>query len=125
MYCTYDQYRTFGGSMMPHEYAVWGLRASRTIDRLTFGRAERHKDDVPDELADACARIADLLKQEADYIGSKDSRLASANTDGYSESYISAEDVGTNTRRAVSEALAAALGNDPYNLLYQGVGGCC
>lgn len=125
MYCTYDQYRTFGGSMMPHEYAVWGPRASRVIDRLTFGRAERHKDDVPDELADACTQIADLLKQEADYIGSKDSRLASANTDGYSESYISAEDVGTNTRRAVSAALADALGNDPYNLLYQGVGGCC
>lgn len=124
MYCTYEQYRTFGGSMMPHEYAIWGLRASRMIDRLTFGRAKRHKDDVPDELADACAQIADILKRGADYSKSDKAMLASANTDGYSASYISAADAEANTQRAVSEALASALGNDPYNLLYQGVGGC-
>lgn len=124
MYCTYDQYIDLGGTMMEHEFAVWGPRASRKIDQLTMGRAKRHKDDLSEELADACAQIADLLKRGSDYRDSDAHWLASANTDGYSESYISAADAEANTQRAVSEALAAALGNDPYNLLYQGVGGC-
>lgn len=124
MYCTYDQYIELGGSMMEHEFSVWGPRASRKIDQLTMGRAKRHADDLSEELADACAQIAGLLKREADYRDSDGGRLASANTDGYSVSYLSAADVEANTRRAVCDVLANALGNDPYNLLYQGVGGC-
>lgn len=125
MYCTYEQYLELGGSMMEHEFSIWGPRASRKIDQLTMGRAKRHKDDLPEELADACAQIADLLKRGADYSKSKEARLASANTDGYIESYISAADAEANTQRDIYAALADALGNDPYNLLYQGVCGCC
>lgn len=124
MYCTYDQYIDLGGSMMEHEFSIWGPRASRKIDQLTLGRAKRHKDDLSEELADACAQIADLLKRGADYSKSKEARLTSANTDGYIESYISAADAEANTQRDICIALADALGNDPYNLLYQGVCGC-
>lgn len=124
MYCTYDQYIELGGSMMEHEFSVWGPRASRKIDQLTMGRAKRHADDLSEELADACAQIADLLKRWADYSKSDAARRVSANTDGYSESYISAADAEANTQRDIYAALANALGNDPYNLLYQGVAGC-
>ena len=127
MYCTYDQYISLGGSMTDAEYAVWGPRASRVIDRLTFGRIKRCKlpDEVMEAIADACAQIADLMQvqdkaRRKSYAGA----LASANTDGYSESYVSASDAAQSAEIAAGAILADALGDDPCNLLYAGVCGC-
>lgn len=129
MYCTYEQYRAAGGSMTAEEFAVWGPRASRMMDRMTMGRIKRRTADLPEEVADAvadaCAQIADALKEQGRIRRSSGSGgRASANTDGYSESYASAAEAEAGIRQTVYSILSAALGDDPYNLLYLGVGEC-
>ena len=52
-YCTYDQYAATGGTLDEAAFAPLAARASRLIDRHTFGRAEPH--------ARACAGCAALL----------------------------------------------------------------
>ena len=48
LYCTYEQYREAGGTLDEAAFDTLCARASRLIDRHTFGRAEPH--------ARACAR---------------------------------------------------------------------
>lgn len=120
MYCTYEQYIEKGGSMTSKDFEVWGFRASRMIDAVTMGRAKKYAEFVQDELADACARIADIMKQNSE-CQAKSLNLASSSTDGYSESYISAEAAERNVKRSIYSALSEPLGDDRYNLLYAGV----
>ena len=53
LYCTYEQYQTAGGTLDEAAFDTLCARASRLIDRHTFGRAEPH--------ARACAGCAALL----------------------------------------------------------------
>ncbi len=129
LYCEYEAYKAAGGTMTEAQYAVWGMRASRQIDRLTCGRASSalaaHPDPLAEQLADACAQIADLLQANslAAQRGAAGISGAAA-TDGYSETYgVDGMKAQTMTRSACRRALADALGSDPYNLLYAGV--CC
>lgn len=123
IYCTYEEYTAKGGSMCLEEFQVWSLRASRKIDNLTMGRADKYASELKDELADACCQMADIMKQAADYRRSGGT-LASASNDGYSESYRTPTEVEQSLQSALCQILSDALGNDPYNLLYRGVCGC-
>ena len=61
-YCTYDQYAAAGGTLDEAAFAPLAARASRLIDRMTFGRAERHAavcEGCAEALADACIQIID------------------------------------------------------------------
>lgn len=128
IYCDYQTYQAMGGAMTEQDFVVWSVRASRKIDRLTMGRAVRYAEVLADELACACAQMADAMRQrsqvlEASYGGA----LASANNDGYSESYAAGladaqQTAAFDTR--LRGILADCLGDDPYNLLYRGVCGC-
>ncbi|MFR6092404.1 MAG: hypothetical protein ACLUIR_03260 [Faecalibacterium prausnitzii] len=46
LYCTYDQYAAVGGTLDEAAFDPCA-RASRLIDRHTFGRAEPHARPVP------------------------------------------------------------------------------
>ena len=123
LYCTFTEYLQLGGQMSSTEYAVWGLRASRRIDQLTYGRAQQARAahaQLAEPLADACAQIADLLKAANGGTFAAVRGLTAANTDGYSESYTAGTGLGATTK-ACRAVLAEALGGDPYNLLYAGV----
>lgn len=127
-YCDYPAYQALGGAMPEQDFALWSVRASRKIDRLTLGRAARHADVLAGELACACAQMADAMRQRSQVLeASCGGALASANNDGYSESY--AAGLADARQTAAFDArlrgiLADCLGDDPYNLLYQGVCGC-
>lgn len=61
-YCTYDQYAAAGGTLDEAAFALLAARASRLIDRMTFGRAEGHAavcEGCAEALADACIQIID------------------------------------------------------------------
>lgn len=120
MYCDYDIYLGKGGTMAEHEWEVWGARASRKIDRLSHGRAERHANTLEAELADACVRIA-VIMAAVDDVKTRAMGVTSATTDGYSESYADPLLATQAAERACYEALADALGDDCYGLLYAGV----
>ena len=40
LYCTYEQYQTAGGTLDETAFTPLCFRASKLIDRATFGRAE-------------------------------------------------------------------------------------
>ena len=47
LYCTYDQYQTAGGTLDEAAFTPLCFRASKLIDRATFGRAEAHTKAAP------------------------------------------------------------------------------
>lgn len=123
-YCDYDAYTAHGGKAAQPVIEPWLKRASRVIDRLTYGRAERYASVLSDELADACAQIADLMLTASDGAGNAVRGLASVSNDGASESYASGSDMAQVQDQEYYRALRDALGADPYGLLYAGVYPC-
>ena len=127
LYLTYaDYHNKYGGLMTAQQYAVFGARASGTIDRLTLGRAAPALEDHPDlkePLEAACFQIADILHTK--YMAAQravQGIARAATTDGYSEQYLDIQAASTAAGNACFDALRDALGADVYGLLYQGVG---
>ena len=121
VYCDFGTYEDAGGVMSEDQFAIWGKRASRLIDRLTYGRASRYAEVLSSELADACAQIADVMLEQKNAEKDAARGISSASNDGYSESYADAGAASKAATRACRRILEDALGNDPYNLLYAGV----
>ena len=120
LYCSYNQYRDLGGQMTAEEYDVWGPMAAGRIDALTLGRAGTHQDRLEQELALANALMADRM-QAADTAAQTGLGLASANNDGYIESYRAGSDLRRDQTGALTDILRDTLGADPYGLLWRGV----
>jgi len=120
LYCTYDQYQTAGGTLDEAAFTPLCFRASKLIDRATFGRAESHAGvcaGCAALLADACVQIVDAMSaaQSACAVPG----ASSVSNDGYSVTFAS----GALSERLAAEAqgiLSNALGNDPHGLLYRG-----
>ena len=120
LYCTYTQYQASGGTLDEAAFTPLCARASKLIDRYTFGRAESHAkvcESCAAMLADACAQIIDAMSaaQSACAVPG----ASSVSNDGYSVTFTS----GALSERLATEAqsiLANALGNDPHGLLYRG-----
>lgn len=121
-YCTIPP---AGCTLSDEDFALWTIRASRVIDRLTLGQAEAHAKDLAEELSDACGQMAVLMAQ-ADAAATKTAAglLASASNDGYSESYRTWQEGVSALSARLWAILRDSLGADPYGLLYQGVGLC-
>lgn len=119
-YCTYDQYAAAGGALDEAAFAPLAARASRLIDRMTFGRAERHAAvcaPCAAALADACIQTIDAMN--AAQSACTPPGVSSVSNDGVSMTFTS----GALAERLAAEAqdiLANTLGSDPHNLLYRG-----
>lgn len=64
LYCTYKQYQTAGGTLDEAAFTPLCFRASKLIDRATFGRAASHAGACAGcaaLLADACVQIVDAM----------------------------------------------------------------
>ena len=64
LYCTYAQYQAAGGTLDEAAFTPLCFRASKLIDRHTFGRAESHAGACAGcaaLLADACVQIVDAM----------------------------------------------------------------
>lgn len=118
-YCTYLEYQAAGGAVSEAAFGVLCQRASRLIDRITMGRAERHCADCEScrvLLADACAQIVDLLAAQS-AVGNLPG-ASSVSNDGYTVSFS-----GSVSAQMTAEAhwlVASALGADVHGLLYRG-----
>jgi hypothetical protein len=120
IYCSYSQYQGFGGKLPESIWQIWATRASRTIDRLTYGRAEGYAEKLALELADACTQITDALFRHQQ-VTDRGLGLASASNDGISETYLTGAAAVRSEDAIAHQILAGALGHDPYGLLYAGV----
>ena len=120
LYCTYTQYQASGGALDEAAFTPLCVRASKLIDRYTFGRAESHAKvctSCAEALADACARIIDAMSAAQSACAVPGS--SSVSNDGFSVTFTS----GALSERLAAEAqgiLANALGCDPHCLLYRG-----
>lgn len=124
LYCTYEDYQAAGGTLDEATFAPLCVRASKLIDRMTFGRAESH--------AKSCERCTEDLRQAAvqiiQMLGQVDAAktstgyapgVSSVNNDGYTVTFAD----GALAERTATEArsiLAECLGSDPHGLLYRG-----
>lgn len=90
MYLTYDEYKQYGGALSESDFTIAEFKARKRIDYLTDSRVQNMA-VVPEEVK-LC--IVSLIKVDAK-VGidalTDNPLLASYNTDGYSESYGSAE----------------------------------
>ncbi len=126
LYCDPTKYSLHGGSTIPEKQRdIWLQRASRKIDRMTYGRASSalaaHPDALKEALADACAQIADLLFTSRQARMAAAMGLSAATNDGISETYTDAQRAAAALEQSCYQTLRDALGSDPYNLLYAGV----
>ena len=120
-YCTYDQYAAAGGTLDEAAFAPLAARASRLIDRMTFGRAEGPCRSV----RRLCRGTGGRLHPIIDAANAMQSTctppgVSSVSNDGVSMTFTS----GALAERLAAEAqaiLANTLGSDPHNLLYRGV----
>lgn len=126
LYCDPTKYSLHGGSTIPEKQRdIWLQRASRKIDRMTYGRADpavaAYPDVLQEPLADACAQIADLLYSARKAQITAAMGLSAATNDGISETYTDAQRAAAALEQSCYQTLQDVLGSDPYGLLYAGV----
>ena len=89
-YLTYEEYVAWGGTMDEFAFELAEIKARARIDALTQGRVA-YMQSVPEQVQ---AAMMEIFQVDATYSASAQAAapvVASFSTDGYSESYGSAE----------------------------------
>lgn len=123
-YLTYDEYKGYGGNLSEQDFTLAEFKARKRIDYLTASRVQRMA-EVP-EAVKLC--IMALIKVDGkigvDALADKP-LLASYNTDGYSESYGSAEAQIAALQKSADSTIREMLYGEQDDfgvpLLYRGV----
>lgn len=122
-YITEDEYKKLlGKESIPDNFNNLVIKASSYINFNTHGRVD--KDNVPEEVQYATCLIIDLINEENDKL-SKIGNLKSQNIEGWSESYMTSDEIKqdySNKKYTVlQEQLWNVIGTDGNPLLYCGV----
>lgn len=122
-YITEDEYKKLlGKESIPDNFNNLVIEASSYINFNTHGRVD--KDNVPEEVQYATCLIIDLINEENDKL-SKIGNLKSQNIEGWSESYMTSDEIKqdySNKKYTVlQEQLWNVIGIDGNPLLYCGV----
>ena len=123
-YITADEYKELlGKESIPDNFNNLVIEASNYINYKTFGRIDEN--NIPEQVKYATCLIIDLINEENDKL-SKIGNLKSQNIEGWSESYMTADEIKkdySNKKYTVlQEQLWDTIGTDGYPLLYAGVG---
>lgn len=123
-YLTYAEYQAFGGTMTETAFNVAEVKARARIDSMTQGRVARMQ-TVPEAVQIA---MMEIIGVDATYSASAQASnpiAASFTTDGYSESYGSAESRTASVESRLNSDLETLLGglvdDEGTPLLYAGV----
>ena len=124
MYLTYKEYAAYGGDLSESAYAVEEFKARKVIDYLTAGRVSAMQ-EVPQEVKFCMVEIIRYNQRfsASALVGAP--LLASFNTDGYSESYGSADAQTAAARRelylSLQQMLSGVEDDEGTPLLYRGL----
>ena len=125
MYLTYDEYKSYGGTLSETDFPVLEFKCRKRIDRLTDCRVQNMA-SVP-EAVKLC--MMSLIKLE-NIVGieaqAENPVVTSYNTDGYSESYgkaLGASEAPQEMNKTVLSMLYGELDDNGVPLLYRGVTG--
>lgn len=123
-YLTYEQYQAWGGTLDESAFNRAEIRARARIDALTMGRVA-HMREVPEQVQVA---MMDIINVDGTYSASAQAAApvdASFTTDGYSESYGSAESrtaaIEAQLTASIETLLAGVVDDEGTPLIYAGV----
>lgn len=123
-YLTYEEYQQYGGDMSETDFTLAEFKARSRIDYMTLGRVQ-YMQTVPEEV-----KLAMMCIIKVDSKFSADAQvynavIASFSTDGYSESFGSAEEQARTAQSMVTEQarrmLFGVLDDNGVPLIYLGV----
>ena len=118
-----EEYKsTLGTDNVPEDFNKLNIQASSYINSNTHGRID--KNDIPEQVKYATCLIIDLTNEENTKL-SEIGNLKSQNIEGWSESYMTADEIKqeySNKKYTVlQEQLWSVIGIDGNPLLYSGV----
>ena len=123
-YLTYAQYTAWGGTLSEAAYNLAEIKARSRIDAMTQGRVA-HMAAVPEQVQ---AAMMEIIQVDGTYSASAQASApvaASFTTDGYSESYGSAESrtaaIEAQLTASVETLLDGITDDEGVPLLYAGV----
>ena len=123
-YLSYAEYQQYGGDMSETDFTLAEFKARSRIDYLTLGRV-KYMETVPEEV-----KLAMMCLMRVDSKFSADAQVynalvASFSTDGYSESYGSADAQASTAQKMANEQatrmLFGVLDDNGVPLIYRGV----
>lgn len=125
MYLTYDEYKSYGGTLSETDFPVVEFKCRKRIDKLTDCRVQ-NMISVP-EAVRLC--MMSLIKLEST-VGAEaqvnNPVVTSFSTDGYSESYgktLGASEASEAMNKTITSMLYGELDDNGVPLLYRGVTG--
>ena len=86
-YLTYEEYKALGGTLDLTPFNLLEFEARKQIDLRTLGRL-KNIEDIPQEVKLCDFKLIESLENYAQSMETADKNIASENTDGYSVSYI-------------------------------------
>ena len=107
-YLTYAQYLNWGGTMGEPEFNLAEIKARSRIDAMTQGRVARMK-SVPEQVQ---ASMMEIIQVDQTFSASAQAAApvaASFTTDGYSESYGSAESRTASIEKQLTASIETLL----------------
>lgn len=124
MYLTYQEYQAYGGTVSESAFPTEEFKARKRIDYLTDCRVQSMQ-TVPESVKLCMTTIINTdAAMSADALASSP-LVASFSTDGYSESYGSAEEqkavINAAIDRQIKEMLYGDLDDSGVPLLYRGL----
>ena len=107
---------------IPDNFNQLNIEASSYIEKMTYGRI--NKSNIPEQVKYATCLMINLLQEESEKI-IETGNLSSQNIEGWSETYLSPEEVKKNYDNQKQSILTTHLWNvagiDGTPLLYKGV----
>ena len=123
-YLTYEQYQAWGGTLAESAFNLAEIKAQARIDALTMGRVKAMQ-TVPEQVQ---AAMMEIITVDGAYSASAQAAApvaASFTTDGYSESYGSAESRTATIEKQLTASILTLLDgvtdDEGTPLLYAGV----
>ena len=123
-YLTYDQYQALGGTLPAVDFSLAEIKARARIDSMTQGRVA-YMAAVPEQVQAAMMEIIQVDRAYSAGAQAAAPVAASFTTDGYSESYGSAESrtaaIEKQLTRSIETLLDGVTDDEGTPLLYAGV----
>ena len=123
-YLTYEQYQAWGGALAEAAFNLAEIKARSRIDAMTQGRVA-HMATVPEQVQ---AAMMEIIQVDGTYSAAAQAAApvaASFTTDGYSESYGSAESrtaaIESQLTASIETLLDGLTDDEGTPLLYAGV----
>lgn len=123
-YITSEEYQELLGKSIPNNFNQLNIEASAYINNKTFGRIDL--DNIPEQVKYVTCLLVDITNNRENELQERNTNiLKSQNIEGWSETYLTPEEIKANYNIEMNTILENYLwnvyGKDHKPLLYRGV----